>query len=131
MKNKAAKTPFNEDMQNDVLAYTSTGLAFTTDLMDKDPGWNAHPKLKKQAIDEAKKACVLEATFLGVAAAAYGWVGPEKRVQPGKLHSGNLTPEDREQMNLLKADVREKFPELGEGKSNSLGAIAFYCGWKK
>ena len=132
VKTKVAKSaPFNEDMYNDVLAYTSTGLSWTIAQMDKDPEWNAHPKFKKKCIDDAKKACAIEAMFLGAVAASYDWVAPEERIKPGKLHSGNFTPEEREQMDLLKADVRDRFPELDEYKSGSLGAIAFYCGWKK
>lgn len=122
---------FNEDMYNDAMAYMSTGLEWTIKMMDKDEGWNANPEFKEQAIKDALESVMAEATFLGATAAICNWKGPEKRVEGGKLHSGNFSEGDRIQMDLLKADIREQFPELPKDKANGAGAVAFYCGWHK
>jgi hypothetical protein len=122
---------FNEDMYNDVMAYMSASLEWTIKRMDKDKGWNADPEFKEQAIKDALDGVIAEATFLGAAAALCGWKGPEKRVEGGKLHSGNFSEGDRIQMALLKADIIEQFPELPKDKANGAGAVAFYCGWTK
>lgn len=122
---------FNDDMYQDAMAYMSTGLAWTIKRMDKDKGWNADPEFKEQAIKDALEADIEIATFLGATAALCDWKGPEDRVIGGKLHSGNFSEGDRIQMALLKADIREQFPELHKAKADSAGAVAFYCGWQK
>lgn len=122
---------FNEDMYNDAMAYMSTGLEWTIRRMDKDEGWNANPQLKEQAIKSALEGLIAEATFLGATAAICNWKSPEKRVEGGKLHSGNFTDAERIQMGLLKADIREQFPEIPADTANGAGAVAFYCGWSK
>jgi hypothetical protein len=122
---------FNENMYQDAMAYTSTGLAWTIKRMDKDKEWNADPEFKEQAIKDALEAQIAMATFLGAAAAIYGWKGPEERVVGGKLHSGNFSDGERIQMALLKADIAEQFPELPKSTADSAGAVAFYCGWQK
>jgi hypothetical protein len=118
-------------MYNDAMAYMSTGLEFTIKLMDEDKGWNANPEVKEQAIKDALDGTIAEATFLGATAALCGWKGPVKRVEGGKLHSGNFSDGDRIQMALLKADIMEQFPELPKAKVDGAGAVAFYCGWHK
>lgn len=122
---------FNQDMYDDAMAYTSTGLEWTIHRMDKDEEWNANPEFKEQCIKSALDADIALATFLGATAALCGWKGPEERVKGGKLHSGVFSEGDRIQMALLKADVMEKFPELPKEKAISAGAVAFYCGWQK
>lgn len=122
---------FNEDMYNDAMAYMSTGLEFTIKMMDKDEGWNQNSAFKEQCIKDALEGTMAEATYLGATAAICNWKGPEKRVEGGKLHSGNFSDAERIQMDLLKADIREQFPELPKDKANGAGAVAFYCGWSK
>lgn len=131
MNAQYASFVFNEDMYNDAMAYMSTGLEWTIKQMDEDEGWNQHPEFKEQCIKDALDGTIAEATFLGAAAALCGWTGPEKRVEGGKLHSGNFSDGDRIQMALLKADIREQFPELPKDKADGAGAVAFYCGWHK
>lgn len=131
MTEQRASFVFNEDMYNDAMAYMSTGLEFTIKIMDKDEGWNEHPEFKEQCIKDALEGTIAEATYLGATAAICNWKGPEKRVEGGKLHSGIFSDAERIQMDLLKADIREQFPELPKDKANGAGAVAFYCGWSK
>jgi hypothetical protein len=118
-------------MYQDAMAYMSTGLEWTIKRMDKDEEWNKHPEFKEKCIKDALDGTIAEATLLGATAAICDWKGPEKRVEGGTLHSGNLSDGDRIQMALLKADIIEQFPELPKDKANGAGAVAFYCGWHK
>ena len=120
---------FNEDMYNDAMAYSSTGLEFTIKMMDEDDQWPS--ELKEHSIKMALESIIQLATFLGATAAICDWKGPQERVAGGKLHSGIFSDGDRIQMALLKADVMEQFPELPKDKAHSAGAVAFYCGWQK
>lgn len=129
MNAQHASFVFNEDMYNDAMAYTSTGLQFTIKLMDEDKSWP--PEFKEHCIKQALDGTITMATFLGATAAICDWKGPENRVEGGKLHSGIFSEGDRIQMALLKADIMEQFPELPKTEVDGAGAVAFYCGWHK
>lgn len=122
---------FNKDIYDDAMAYMAIGINSTLEIMT-----DFSDEQKEFYRQDSLKMVTLEAIMLGAIADIHQWVGPKERFSGTKLHSGNFSDEDQRELDLLKADALEVFPQpdtfaVQSPSSRGAAALAFYCGWRK